>query len=88
MYSTERPGWYECACCPTNLVRLMSFSFCLCMERRKRTPFIHNLFMGQEADLGKAKIQVESQYPWEGKVVYHIEPKQNEFTVAIHIPGI
>lgn len=20
----ERPGWYECACCPTNLVRLMT----------------------------------------------------------------
>ena len=82
----ERPGWYECACCPTNLVRLMTSLSAYAWSEGKDTIYSH-LFMGQEADLGKAKIQVESQYPWEGKVVYHIEPKQNEFTVAIHIPG-
>ena len=52
----------------------------------KDTIYSH-LFMGQEADLEKAKIQVESRYPWEGKVVYHVSPKKSEFTLAIHIQG-
>lgn len=61
----ERPGWYECACCPTNLVRLMTSLSAYAWSEGKDTIYSH-LFMGQEADLGKAKIQVESQYPWGG----------------------
>lgn len=82
----ERPGWYECACCPTNLVRLMTSLSAYAWSEGKDTIYSH-LFMGQEADLEKAKIQVESRYPWEGKVVYHVSPKQSDFTLAIHIPG-
>ena len=31
----QTSGWYECACCPTNLVRLMT-SFLLMLGVRKR----------------------------------------------------
>ncbi len=50
----------------------------------------HHLFTPVHGTGGrswKGKDSSRKPYPWEGKVVYHIEPKQNEFTVAIHIPG-
>ena len=59
----KRPGWYECACCPTNLVRLMTSLSAYAWSEGKDTIYSH-LFMGQEADLEKANIQVESRYPW------------------------
>ena len=82
----ERPGWYECACCPTNLVRLVTSLASYTWSESADTVYSH-LLIGQEADLKKARISVESSYPWEGKVVYQISPKETEFTLAIHIPG-
>ena len=51
------------------------------------TIFFH-MFVGQKAELEKADIDVESSYPWEGKVTYHVHSKkEEEYTLAIHIPG-
>lgn len=52
------------------------------------TAVYSHLFLGQEAALGKADIRVESAYPWEGSVTYHVSAKIDElFTLAIHIPA-
>lgn len=83
----SRPGWYECACCPTNLVRLMASLGSYGWSESDTAVYSH-LFMGQKASLKKAEITVESQYPWKGEITYLITPKvTEEFTVAIHIPG-
>ena len=83
----ERPGWYECACCPTNLVRLLTSLGGYCWSENDTTIYSH-LMIGQEADLEHAKIVVKSEYPWEGTAAYQIYPKTNaEFTIAVHIPG-
>jgi len=82
-----RPGWYECACCPTNLVRLIT-SLGSYMWSESDTVIYSHLFIGQKASLKKADVAVESQYPWEGRVSYQISPKTEEgFTMAIHIPS-
>lgn len=82
-----RPGWYACACCPPNLVRLVTSLGKYCWSENETTLYSH-LMIGQEVDLKKAKIRVETNYPWEGKAVYSITPKtEEEFTLAIHIPG-
>lgn len=83
----SRPGWYECACCPTNLVRLVTSLGSYAWSESETAIYSH-LYMGQEAKLNKADIFVESLYPWEGKVSYRITPKTKEgFTLAIHIPS-
>lgn len=83
----NRPGWYECACCPTNLVRLITSLGSYTWSESDTTIYSH-LFIGQKASLKKADVMVESQYPWEGRVSYQISPKtEDEFTVAIHIPS-
>lgn len=82
----ERPGWYACACCPPNLVRLITSLGKYCWSESDSTIYSH-LLIGQKADLDKAEITIESSYPWEGKAEYTIVPKtEEEFTLAIHIP--
>lgn len=83
----ERPGWYACACCPPNLVRMVTSLGKYAWDEDEKTIWSH-LFIGSEASFGKADIRVESSYPWEGHVTYHVAAKTEEvFTLAIHIPS-
>ena len=83
----QRPGWYACACCPTNTVRLITSLGQYVFSEGPQTIFA-NLFIGGDYDLDKARIQVESQYPWQGDVTYRIHPRtEKEFSVALRIPG-
>ena len=82
-----RPQWYACACCPPNLVRMVTSLGKSAWDEDETAVYSH-LFLGQEAALGKADIRVESAYPWEGSVTYHVSAKIDElFTLAIHIPA-
>jgi hypothetical protein len=83
----ERPGWYACACCPPNLVRLLTSLGKYAWDQEQNTVYSH-LFLGGELSLDAADIHVESAYPWEGKVSYRISAKTKEaFTLAIRLPG-
>lgn len=82
----QRPGWYACACCPTNTVRLITSLGGYAFSENPQTIFA-NLFIGGEFDLDKARIQVESQYPWQGDITYRIRPKaQTPFSIALRLP--
>jgi Uncharacterized protein conserved in bacteria len=84
----ERPGWYTCACCPPNLVRLLMSLGKYIWSESEDTIYSH-LYIGGKASFTKAEIQVESAYPWEGNVVYTVAPLKDasKFTIAIRIPG-
>lgn len=83
----KRPGWYACACCPPNLVRMVTSLGKYAWDETDETVYSH-LFTGGEVKLSKADIKVESRYPWEGKVSYYVKPKTDEqFALAIHIPA-
>lgn len=83
----ERPEWYACACCPPNVVRLLTSLGKYAWDETADTIYSH-LFIGQRAELEKAVVTVESSYPWEGKVSYRIEAgKEKEFTFAVHVPS-
>ncbi len=83
----RRPGWYACACCPPNLVRLVMSLGTYAWTEKADTIYSH-LFIGQEAELSKAVIDVESRYPQEGEVSFTIHPKTEEpFTLAVHVPA-
>ena len=83
----ERPGWYACACCPPNLVRMITSLGKYAWDEDEKTIWSH-LFIGSEASFEKADIRVESSYPWEGSVTYHVSAKSEKaFALAIHIPS-
>ena len=82
-----RPGWYACACCPPNLVRLVTSLGTYAWSESDTTLYSH-LFLGQTADFEKAVVKVDSSYPWEGKVTYQVKAKMKDaFELAIHIPS-
>lgn len=48
----ERPGWYACACCPPNLVRMVTSLGRYAWDEDDDVIYSH-LFIGQEAGLKK-----------------------------------
>ena len=83
----ERPGWYTCACCPPNVVRLlMSLGRYLWSETEEGV--YSHIPAGTEAHFDKMDVTVESDYPWNGKVTYRVTGKTEEETIlGIHIPS-
>ena len=85
--SPERWEWHACACCPPNLVRMVT-SIGKYAWSENETAIYSHLFMGQEATFRLADVKVDSKYPWEGHVAYHVHARTEEsFTLAIHIPA-
>ena len=90
-YTPERIGWYDCACCPPNLARLMTSLGSYVWSSSENTIYSH-LFVGGTATFetaGGVKIALTSKYPWNGSVTYTVEPEQAgaEFTLAVRYPG-
>jgi DUF1680 family protein len=84
----ERPTWYQCACCPPNVARLLTSLGQYVWSEGNDTIYSH-LHIGGSVDSTNATIQAETRAPWEGGITYAINPKVNkkEFTFAIRIPS-
>lgn len=86
-----RQEWFDCSCCPTNLVRFIPAIPELVYALNNEDLFI-NLFISNNAKLkvNNTHIEVhqETNYPWEGKVRVSINPKhETKFNLKIRIPG-
>ncbi len=82
----QRPEWFPCACCPPNVVRLLTSLGKYALEESEDVIYSH-LFVGGRAELTNATLQVKSSWPWKGDVSYEIEScKEKEFTLAVRIP--
>ena len=84
----ERPGWYQCACCPPNVARLLSSLGQYIWSESLDTIYSH-LYIGGKSELDLATITLDTRYPWEGNVTYTVQPSgiKSEFTLAIRIPS-
>ncbi len=82
-----RPGWYFCACCPPNIVRLVMSIGKYAWDEVGKTIFNH-LYLDSVLETDKAKIIVETDYPWDGHIKYTLENVVNsDFEMALHIPS-
>jgi DUF1680 family protein len=79
----HRTEWYECACCPPNISRLLSTIGGYAFAASDDSLWI-NLFASCQL---KTKIgaKIETDYPWTGKVV--VTPSPGEFPLHLRIPG-
>jgi DUF1680 family protein len=89
--SCTRQSWFECSCCPTNLIRFLPSIPGLVYATHEKDLYI-NLFMSNQAKLtvGDTKIEVKQQtgYPWNGKVNIEVNPEKTAaFTLKLRIPG-
>ena len=74
-----RSGWFDCSCCPTNLVRLIA-SIPGYMYAQKDDNLYVNLFISSMANIYINKIQMFKLYskiiiPWDGDLKFTVNPK-------------
>jgi len=86
-----RSGWFECSCCPTNLVRLIP-SIPGYMYAQKGDNVYVNLFINGTASLTMhnhaLQIIQQNNYPWDGGLRFTVNPTVAEvFAMKIRIPG-
>jgi DUF1680 family protein len=89
--SCTRSDWFDCSCCPTNLIRFLPAVQGLIYSKIEDTLFV-NLYVSNEADLdldGKQiRITQQTSYPWNGKVKIGIETKEpTKFVLKLRAPG-
>ena len=88
---SQRSAYFDVACCPANLARLMAQLPGLVYSQRNDELFV-NLFIGSEASTtlaGRAvKIAQTTDYPWKGDIALAVNPDQAAtFTVSVRVPG-
>lgn len=86
-----RSGWFECSCCPTNLVRLIPSVPGYIYAQKSDNLFV-NLFVSGTAQLNingqPLKFSQENNYPWEGSLLFSVDPAvPSSFAIRIRIPG-
>jgi len=87
----ERRDWFDPACCPSNVVRLLPQIGRFAYALGPKEVFV-NLFIGGTARLplenNSILLTQETEYPWEGKIRISVDPGVAEdFTVKLRIPG-
>jgi DUF1680 family protein len=86
-----REAWFDCSCCPTNLIRFIPYIPNLIYATQKDTVYI-NLFISNRATIpvGKETVEIvqETAYPWNGNIFIDIKTdKPLPFTLKIRIPS-
>ncbi len=82
---TVRQKWFNCACCPPNLARLVSSIGKYIYSENDNIIFV-NQYIGSEIKNDKAEIKMVSDYIESGEIELHIKPKK-AFTLALRIPA-
>lgn len=87
----QRSGWFDCSCCPTNIVRLLP-SIPGYVYAQKEDQLYANLFISGAASLtikGRpVTITQENNYPWDGRLRFTITPGSPlAFSFRVRLPG-
>ncbi len=91
MGSCTRQPWFDCSCCPTNVIRFLPSIPGLIYATANNNIFV-NLFMSNTTNilLNDENIELiqQTDYPWNGKINFTINTKtKTNFTLKIRIPG-
>ncbi|HTI37184.1 MAG TPA: beta-L-arabinofuranosidase domain-containing protein [Vicinamibacterales bacterium] len=86
----QRSAYFDVACCPANLARLMEELPGLIYAQQGRRIYV-NLFIGSEADLtmngAEVHVAQRTDYPWDGRVTFALASDAPfSVTLALRIP--
>jgi len=86
-----RSGWFECSCCPTNMVRFLPSLPGYIYAQRDNNIYV-NLFIAGSADIKlnnqDVKITQVNNYPWNGALSLNVAPETPaRFNMLVRIPG-
>lgn len=87
----HRQPFFSCACCPSNLVRLVPSIPGYVYAQRDGAIYVNLYVAGTgEVPLAKSKVRLtqETRYPWDGAVKFTLQPEQpGTFDLNLRIPG-
>ena len=87
----RRSEWFECACCPPNLARMVASVGAYFYSVTPDRLYVHLYGQNQaKFDLNGSTVQIEQQtnYPWDSSIVINIGvEKPTRFDLALRIPG-
>jgi DUF1680 family protein len=86
-----RKDWFNCSCCPTNLVRFIPTIGNYIYAQNDKNLFV-NLFIPSRTSVeisdNKVDLEMKTDYPWNGKVRIEVNPEESSlFAVRLRIPG-
>lgn len=87
----HRVGWFNCACCPPNIARLLASFGQYIYSETDRDIAIH-LYVQSRTDCKVAgrhvRIRQETEYPWKGRIRLEVEPQSPvEFCLRLRVAG-
>jgi uncharacterized protein len=88
----ERSPYFDVACCPANLARLIALLPGMIYAERDDELFV-NLFVASEAEVtlgsgGRMRVTQETRYPWDGRVRIALTPDEPVVaSIHVRIPG-
>ncbi len=85
-----RKSWFDCSCCPTNLIRFLPAVPGLIYALHADSLFI-NLYASNHAEIeinyNAISVSQQTDYPWTGDILIAIKPqKTSTFTIKLRIP--
>lgn len=87
--SCTRQAWFDCSCCPTNVIRFVPSIPGLIYSKGNNELFV-NLYASNVADINlngnPVKITQRTSYPWNGTVHMTVDTEA-EITVKFRVPG-
>jgi len=89
--SCLRQPWFDCSCCPTNIVRLLPSLPGYVYAVQNDTVYVNLYAAGKSSFeiLGTAlNLEQNTEYPWEGDVEIRVSPeRESAFALMLRIPG-
>ena len=82
---TQRPKWYECACCPPNTARLISSFGKYAYGENEDTAYCHMYAGGEVTFDNGIRLSCETEYPYGFTVTYRV--LEGAGRLAVRIPS-
>ena len=79
-----RPKWYQCACCPPNVARLIESFGKYAYGENEDTAYCHMIASGKVVFANGIELVCDTDYPHKMDVNYSVKGKGR---LAIHVPG-
>ena len=90
MGACTRQPWFDCSCCPTNLIRFIPSIPGLVYATNEDSLYV-NLFISNKAQVAINEEEIgiiqQTNYPWNGHINISVNPEEEKtFTLKLRIP--
>ena len=81
-----RRGWFDCACCPPNVMRTLASLDGYLATRDAEGVQLHQYAPGTVTS-GDIGLEVETDYPWDGLVRVRVADSPGRFALSLRVPA-